>query len=329
MLIATILSLTPSFFHKFIRKMMGATIGKGVKIKFGSIIRSKKIIIGDKTTIGPFCYVSAAELSIGKHTQIKMLSIVSSRIVILGDYVHISPLSVISSDHTQQSFFKVGNHSRFFPFCWIEPGEGVEIGNNVGIGGHTLIFTHGVWPDFIDGGPIAYGPVKIEDNVWLPWRVFIMPNVTIGKNTIIGADSTVNKTIPENVIAAGSPAKIVKSPSKQVLSLEEKSERTQQILIAFTKEINFSLGTSFEINGQKLNYNTNSILIDSTDNLNKGDLVFFVNKTVSQIELENLKSKEVSYLIHADKTAILFGKDSVHQNFINYLRKYGIRLTIN
>ena len=53
-------------------------------------------------------------------------------------------------------------------------------------------------------------PVVIEDNVWLCEFVSVLPGVTIGKGTIVGANSVVSKSLPPNVIAVGSPAKIVK-----------------------------------------------------------------------------------------------------------------------
>lgn len=54
------------------------------------------------------------------------------------------------------------------------------------------------------------GAVVIRDNVWIGENVSIMPGVTIGKNSVIGANSVVTHDIPENCIAAGNPAKIIK-----------------------------------------------------------------------------------------------------------------------
>jgi acetyltransferase-like isoleucine patch superfamily enzyme len=50
----------------------------------------------------------------------------------------------------------------------------------------------------------------IEDNVWIGESVVILPGVTIGKNSIIGANAVVTKSIPENSIAGGNPARIIK-----------------------------------------------------------------------------------------------------------------------
>lgn len=52
-------------------------------------------------------------------------------------------------------------------------------------------------------------PVKIGDDVWIGGGAIILPGVTIGNNTIIGAGSVVTKDIPDNVIAVGNPCRII------------------------------------------------------------------------------------------------------------------------
>ncbi len=54
-------------------------------------------------------------------------------------------------------------------------------------------------------------PILIEKNVWLGAGTIVLPGVTIGENTVIGAGSIVTKDIPKNVLAFGSPCRIVKS----------------------------------------------------------------------------------------------------------------------
>ena len=53
-------------------------------------------------------------------------------------------------------------------------------------------------------------PINIGDNVWLGANVTVLPGVTIGKNSVIGAGSIVTKDIPENVVAVGNPCKVVR-----------------------------------------------------------------------------------------------------------------------
>lgn len=54
----------------------------------------------------------------------------------------------------------------------------------------------------------------IEDGVWLGGNVTVWGGVTIGKNSIIGAGSVVTADIPENVIAVGNPAKVIKNRNR-------------------------------------------------------------------------------------------------------------------
>jgi lipopolysaccharide O-acetyltransferase len=58
--------------------------------------------------------------------------------------------------------------------------------------------------------PLSAKHVIIEDNVWIGESVSILPGVTIGEGTIVGANSVVTKSLPANVIAVGSPAKPIK-----------------------------------------------------------------------------------------------------------------------
>ena len=60
-------------------------------------------------------------------------------------------------------------------------------------------------------------PVIIGDRVWIGGGVIIMPGVTIGDNVVIGAGSVVTKDIPSNVIAYGSPCRVVREDRKSVV----------------------------------------------------------------------------------------------------------------
>lgn len=57
-------------------------------------------------------------------------------------------------------------------------------------------------------------PVKIGKRCWIGGRTIILPGITIGDNTVVGAGSVVTKDLPSNVIAVGSPCKIIKKENK-------------------------------------------------------------------------------------------------------------------
>ncbi|OHB58918.1 MAG: hypothetical protein A2Y12_17715 [Planctomycetes bacterium GWF2_42_9] len=54
------------------------------------------------------------------------------------------------------------------------------------------------------------GTVQIEDEVWLGEGVCVMPNVTIGKHSVIGSNAVVTKNIPPYSVAVGIPAKVIR-----------------------------------------------------------------------------------------------------------------------
>ena len=89
----------------------------------------------------------------------------------------------------------------------------VKIGNNVMLGPRVSIYTatHPVDPE-VRSTLLEYGvPVTIGNNVWIGGDTVINPGVTIGDNVVIGSGSVVTKKIPANVIAAGNPAKVIRA----------------------------------------------------------------------------------------------------------------------
>lgn len=82
-------------------------------------------------------------------------------------------------------------------------GKCVLFGPNV-----TLCTTgHPIHPDHRMDGMYSF-PITIGDKVWIGANVIVLPGVTIGENSVIGAGSVVTKDIPANVIAFGSPCKV-------------------------------------------------------------------------------------------------------------------------
>ena len=91
----------------------------------------------------------------------------------------------------------------------IEAWHDVRIGNNTMLAPYVSIIDddrHEVQP----GAPMYRGPVVIGNNVWLCRNVCVMPGVTIGDGSVIGANSVVTKDIPAGVFAAGLPAKVIR-----------------------------------------------------------------------------------------------------------------------
>ncbi len=53
-------------------------------------------------------------------------------------------------------------------------------------------------------------PVRVEENVWIGAGAILLPGVTVGKNSVIGAGSVVTRDIPPNVVALGTPCRVLR-----------------------------------------------------------------------------------------------------------------------
>ena len=96
--------------------------------------------------------------------------------------------------------------------CVILDAAKVTFGDNVLIAPNCGFYTSGHpinIEERISGSEFAY-PIHIGNNVWIGANVKVLPGVTIGDNSIIGAGSVVNKNIPSNVIASGNPCKVIR-----------------------------------------------------------------------------------------------------------------------
>ena len=192
---------------------------------------------------------------------------------------------------------KIGKNVGIFERTIINPSDKVTIGDNVGIGGEVMIWTHGAWLDITKGFPADFGPVTIGDNVWLPARCIVLPNVTIGSNTVIGIGSTLNRSIPEGSLAAGSPCKVIKENYyPQNVSDERKSELVNDILSDWKTLIAWKGDYSFDVSYDSSTYD---ITLKQSDGLTTYNII--------------------------DKTIIGYS-NNLSEDLRDYLRRRGIKI---
>ncbi len=88
----------------------------------------------------------------------------------------------------------------------------IYIGDNCMLAPNVVIATaaHPILPELRLKGCQYNMPVNIGKNCWLGAGVLVMPGVTIGDNSVIGAGSVVTKSIPSNVVAVGNPCRILR-----------------------------------------------------------------------------------------------------------------------
>lgn len=95
--------------------------------------------------------------------------------------------------------------------CHFQDHGGVTLGDGCQIG-HNVVFAtlnHGMAPE--DRGTTYPAPIRLGKNVWVGSNATILQGVSIGDNSIVAAGAVVTRDVPENVIVAGVPAKIIKT----------------------------------------------------------------------------------------------------------------------
>lgn len=149
--------------------------------------------------------------------------------------------------------------------CYIEPpfhanwaGKNVHFGKNVYanfnltciddtdifVGDNTMMAanivlataTHPVLPQLREQGCQYNLPIRIGKNCWLGAGVIVLPGVTIGDNSVIGAGSVVNKDIPANVVAVGNPCRVLRPIGQRDREFYYKDRRIAPALLEEKEE---------------------------------------------------------------------------------------------
>lgn len=126
----------------------------------------------------------------------------------IGDTFYIEP--PFRSDYGSNTY--IGNNFYANYDCIFLDVAKIIIGDNVFFGPRVSLFTAGHPIDAeIRNTQLEFGKsIKIGNNVWVGGNTTINPGVTIGNNVVIGSGSVVTKDIPDNVVAAGIPCRVIR-----------------------------------------------------------------------------------------------------------------------
>ena len=103
----------------------------------------------------------------------------------------------------------------------------VTIGENAFLAPNVSLYTagHPIHPDSRNSGYEYGAPITIGDNVWIGGNVVVLPGVAIGSNSVIGAGSVVSRDIPEWVVAAGNPCRVIRAVTEEDRAYCRKNQR--------------------------------------------------------------------------------------------------------
>jgi len=161
--------------------------------------------------------------ALGKRTELRRcMQISNPSAVSIGSYVTLEShfiLVDLNPGYGPYPKIVIGDGCTFLHRFQCNAAESIHIGNNVLTASNVLVTDsdHVVEP----GVPITRShrfntkPVRIEDNCWLGQNVVVLKGVTIGHDSIVGANSVVTKDVPPHTVVAGNPAKVIKKNNSE------------------------------------------------------------------------------------------------------------------
>ncbi|MCG8567786.1 MAG: acyltransferase, partial [Desulfobacterales bacterium] len=147
------------------------------------------------------------------------------------------------SDKANIPGITIGDHVLISPGVRISAAHEITIGDSCMLASNAYI-TDSDWHGIYDRSllPDPQGRVVLEENVWIGDSAIVCKDVTIGKNSIIGAGAVVTSDIPANVIAAGNPARVIREldPDHPMVTRKDRygdTEKMNQVLSDTEKDL--------------------------------------------------------------------------------------------
>lgn len=292
--------------------------------------------VGTNTEINKSILLSSGPISIGKLVRIKEETVLKAfKAVKVGDRTIIDRGVVVAGMQSERSYFEVGRKCVILHHTYINTAREIMIGNNVGIGGYCIIFTHGVWQNAFKGYPFQFGKVEIKDDAWLPWHVFVMPGVTIGRGVTIAGGSVVTRDVPDFCLAGGVPAKIIRHenyPPK--MDEEEKDKLAIAVLRDFEGYFREFIGNK----SIKLKLDKDIVIITSSvgnlvylkeaqpTSLKTAEIQSLGNFDVISFQIANTLKRTLNW-IEIDSETRSKKVNELSNNLVQFISRYGVRIS--
>jgi acetyltransferase-like isoleucine patch superfamily enzyme len=328
------IGILPSPLKKMYYRMRGYRIGKQVKLSLGCVIIGKDVEIRDHVQIGFLTMVRGRTIHLGRFVKIGSMSVIDTEKIFIDEDARINEQVFIGGMKTPESALHLGKRTIVMQLSYLNPTLPITIGDDSGIGGHCLMFTHGSWNNQLEGFPVKFAPINLGKKVWLPWRVFVMPGTTVGDNVVIGANSLLQGEIPSNSLAAGNPAKVLRNDYPEVPDEAKKDKILKTIFEDFEKHLKY-----FEFNIEKTE-NTNGFAWKLTGQ-GKQSLLFFskgevpldaIKLTDNVLVISGLSEEGMQQAKKAGWKMILalnqqkrLGSSNAGEEIATFFSRYGIR----
>ena len=167
------------------------------------VINVRELKLGKNVVIQPGVEIKCDRLVLGDGVIIKSGTRIEMADLVIGDYTKISNNCFLSGT----SWCRIGHNCWFGHYTIIDSIGTTRIGNGVGVGAHSQLWTHAYFGDILEGCRFAsHKPLVIEDDVWLVGHCIVSP-IHAHRRSMAMIGSVVTKDMRENHVYAGVPAK--------------------------------------------------------------------------------------------------------------------------
>ncbi|KZN54989.1 acyltransferase [Pseudoalteromonas luteoviolacea] len=222
-------------------------------------LKAEIIYISDEALVGENVEITAKEIHISSGCKVEDgTKINASGTVYLGDFtligansiIQVNNLTLMDYSKLQRNMFMNGGSDCYIGYnswigsnCILNVAESLYIGNGVGIGTYSSVWTHGHHGELLEGCKIhKVSPVRIENDVWiLGCYNVISPGVVVGEKALVMTGSIVTKDVPPMTAVGGNPAKPIPSlaPYEEVI-VEDKLIKMESFIREFCEQFTSS-----------------------------------------------------------------------------------------
>lgn len=181
---------------------------------------TERLFIGSGTKIRDHCRIEGRDVVIGKN-------------FVMNHYAEIGG----GSCYTKQSSLMIGDNCHLGSYSIINTARPVKIGNDVGMGRFTNLYTHGAWLSPLEGFPCSFGEITIGNKVWIPGAT-ILPNTQIGDYVVISQGAKIQGIVKSGSLVTSS-GKIVSDKYPKNLHGNKWHETVKNILVDFPEKHRF------------------------------------------------------------------------------------------
>jgi acetyltransferase-like isoleucine patch superfamily enzyme len=232
------------------------TLEQDVWIGDNVTLRARRVHIGrgsrleDRVQVGSARGGPASFFHLGEQCLLGNDVKVALPALMTGDYVSIHNHTLLNGAREMT----LGHNNWIGQNCLLNSEAPLWLGNNVGIGAYSGVYTHGYWGELLEGCRICKtAPVVLHDDVWVlgSYNV-ISPGIEVGEKATVLTGSVVSKSVPAGSVVGGSPARPMNwdQPMYQVPGPEEKLALMRSFIMEFLQE--FALQHTVTENGFRL-----------------------------------------------------------------------------